>query len=195
MVKQFLKDRLGTIILFVIVIIFVIWGALSIKDAKNNAITFDEDYEAPAATVDFTVPGTYVSVAKTDSLELFYNSAKGTIQVKDLKSGKLWKGVVDEEVYPEMNDKNSQWVAYMQSAVQISYSDLKKRDSGIKTLQSAKDAGFLETQMIENGVAVTYGFLKASDAVIGTHIFLKAKGIVTGVLSFGQKHHHQQNDK
>ena len=159
MVKQFLKDRLGTIILFVIVIVFVIWGVLSINDAKNNAITFDEDYEAPAATVDFTDPGTYVSVAKTDSLELLYNSAKGAIQVKDLKSGKVWKGVVDTEVYPEMEDNNKQWIAYMQSAIQISYSDLKKRDSGIKTLQSAKDAGFLETQMIENGVAVTYGFL------------------------------------
>jgi len=159
MVKQFLKDRLGTIILFVIVIVFVIWGVLSINDAKNNAITFDEDYVAPEATVDFTDPGTYVSVAKTDSLELLYNSAKGAIQVKDLKSGKLWKGVVDTEVYPEMEDKNKQWIAYMQSAIQISYSDLKKRDSGIKQLQSAKDAGFLETQMIENGVSVTYGFL------------------------------------
>ena len=159
MVKQFLKDRLGTIILFVIVIIFVAWGALSIKEAKNNAITYSDDYVAPEATVDFTDPGTYVSIAKTDSLELFFNSAKGTIQVKDLKGGRLWKGVVDAEVYPEFEDKNAQWVAYMQSAVQISYSDLKKRDSGIKQLYSARDAGFMEHQMIDNGVAVTYGFL------------------------------------
>ena len=159
MVKQFFKDRLGTIILFVIVIAFVAWGALSIKEAKNNAITYSDDYVAPEATVNFDDPGTYVSIAKTDSLELFFNSAKGTIQVKDLKSGKLWKGTVDEEVYPQLSKSNKQWVAYMQSAVQISYSDLKKRDSGIKTLQSAKDAGFMEHQLIENGVSVTYGFL------------------------------------
>lgn len=159
MVKQFLKDRLGTIILFVIVIAFVAWGALSIKEAKDNAITYSDDYVAPEATVDFNDPGSYVSIAKTDSLELFFNSAKGTIQVKDLKSGKLWKGTVDEEVYPELSKSNKQWIAAMQSAIQISYSDLKKRDSGIKTIRSASDAGFLEYEMIENGVAVTYGFL------------------------------------
>lgn len=159
MVKQFFKDRLGTIILFVIVVAFVIWGVFSINEAKNNAITFnDDEYVVPEGNVNFDDPGSYVSVAKTDALELFYNSAKGTIQVKDLKSGKLWKGVADEEVYPELNDNNAQWVAYMQSAIKISYNDLKKRDSGVKDAYSARDAAILEYETIENGIAVTYGF-------------------------------------
>lgn len=161
MVKQFIKDRLGTIILFAIVIMFVIWGAFSINEAKQNAITFnDKEYVAPESTVDYTVEGTYVSVAKTDSLELFYNEAKGAIQVKDLKSGYLWKGIVDEEVYPGFQKKNKQWVAYMQSSVTIYYKDLKNRDASLERLFSGKDLGLLEAEFIENGVSVTYGFHK-----------------------------------
>ena len=59
MVKKFLKERLGTIILFVIVIVFLIWGYFSIEEARSNAITYNEDYEAPEGDVDFTIPGEY----------------------------------------------------------------------------------------------------------------------------------------
>ncbi len=159
MVKQFLKDRLGTIILFVIVAIFVLWGVLSIGEARSNAITYnDSEYVVPDSTVDYTVEGTYVSVAKTDSLELLYNEAKGAIQVKDLKSGYLWKSIVDEEVYPELSKKNAQWIAYMQSPITINYNDLKKRDSGTKQIFAGRDLGTLTTEYIENGVSVKYHF-------------------------------------
>lgn len=35
MVKQFLKERLGTIIILLIVIVFVIWGFFSINEALS----------------------------------------------------------------------------------------------------------------------------------------------------------------
>ena len=57
MVKKFLKERLGTIILFVIVIVFLIWGYFSIEEARSNAINYNEDYEAPEGDVDFTIQG------------------------------------------------------------------------------------------------------------------------------------------
>lgn len=158
MVKQFLKERLGTIILFFIVAIFVIWGFVSVSKAKENAITYSDDYEAPEANVDFTDAGKYVSIAKTDSLELLYNEAKGAIQVKNLENGYLWKGICDKEVY-DIDSLGAQWSAELQSPIIISYNDLKKRDSGVKTIRAGKDAAYLETQYIDNGVAVTYGFL------------------------------------
>jgi len=160
MVKQFLKERLGTVILFVIVIIFVIWGVLSIKQARNNAITFTDDYEEPEGNVDFDAPGTYVSIAKTDRLELFYNEAKGAIQVKDLESNYLWKAICDEEVY-DLKNINKQWSAYLQSPITITYNDLKKRDSGPRTVYAGRDCKFLSQEYIDNGVAVTYGFTTA----------------------------------
>lgn len=158
MVKKFIKERLGTIVLFAVVIIFVIWGFASVNKAKENAITYSDDYEAPEGNVNFDDAGRYVSIAKTDSLELFYNEAKGTIQVKNLENGYLWKGVCDNEVY-DLDSLGKQWLAEVQSSIIISYNDLKKRDSGVKTIRSGKDAGFLETEYIENGVSVTYGFL------------------------------------
>ena len=158
MVKQFLKERLGTIILLVLVAIFVIWGFASVNKARENAITYDDSYEAPEGNVDFTDAGRYVSIAKTDSLELFYNEAKGAIQVKNLKNGYLWKSICDNEVY-NLDDLGAQWQAELQSPIIISYNDLKKRDSGVKTIRAGKDAGFLKAEYIENGVAVTYGFL------------------------------------
>lgn len=158
MVKQFIKERLGTIILLAIVVIFVVWGLISVDKARDNAITYSDDYEAPEGNVDFSNAGRYVSIAKTDSLELFYNEAKGAIQVKNLKNGYLWKGICDDEVY-NLDDLNTQWAAELQSPIIISYNDLKKRDSGVKIIRAGKDAGFLEAEYIENGVSVTYGFL------------------------------------
>lgn len=156
--KQFVLDRLGTIILFVLVIIFVVWGFFSVKEARNNAITYSEDYVAPDGNRDLDDPGVYVSVAKSDTLELFYNASKGAIQVKDLKSGHLWKSIVDEEVYQGLSKLNKQWRNYTTSPITIAYNDLKKRDSGVRTGYAASDAKLLESESIANGVSVTYGF-------------------------------------
>ena len=72
MVKKFLKERLGTIILFVIVIVFLIWGYFSIQKARSNAITYNEDYEVPEGSVDFTIPGEYVSGSPNGMGGAFY---------------------------------------------------------------------------------------------------------------------------
>lgn len=160
MVKQFLKERLGTIILFVIVVIFIVWGVISINAARNNAITYKIDYEAPEANVDSEDPGTYVSIARTDTLELFFNEAKGAVQVKNLSNGYLWKSICDNEVY-DLESLNKQWAYYLQSPITISYNDLQKRDSGSRTVYAARDCDWMESKAIENGVSVVYGFTKA----------------------------------
>ncbi len=158
MVKKFLKERLGTIIFLLILAAFVLWGSASIKEAKNNAITFSDEYEAPEKTADLLGEGEYVSIAKTDSLELLYNDVKGAIKVVNLENGYVWKSIADEETC-NLKKMNKQWAAHLQSAITIKYNDLKKRDSGAKQLYAGKDCGYLESNLIENGVAVTYGFL------------------------------------
>lgn len=157
MVKRFIKERLGTIIFFAIVCLFVVWGVARIDKARQNAITYDDNYEEPEATADLLQEGKYVSVAKTDSLELFYNDTKGTIQVKNLKNGYVWKSIVDKDVY-DVDSLNNYWTKYVQSAITITYNDLKRKDAVAKNLFSCGDCKSLTTEYITNGVSVTYGF-------------------------------------
>lgn len=157
MVKQFIKERLGTIILFALVIIFVIVGVFSINRARQNAITYKEDYKAPAATANLLEAGSYKSVAKTDSLELLYNETKGAIQVKDLKSGYKWRSVVDDTVVP-LDSLTKYWLSIVQSPIGIAYNDLKQRDVSARTVYAGNDCKILNTEYIANGVSVEYGF-------------------------------------
>ena len=157
MVKRFLKERLGTIIFFAIIVIFVVWGVAKIGQARANAITYKEDYVEPEANADLMQDGKYVSIAKTDSLELFYNETKGAIQVKDLKSGYVWKSIVDNDVY-DLESLNNLWKGSVQSPIGITYNDLKKRDTAPRQTYAGSDCKWLVTEYIPNGVAVEYGF-------------------------------------
>jgi hypothetical protein len=160
-IKEFLKERIGTIIFLTIVAVLVIVGIVSINKARQKAITYNDTYEAPEATANLLDEGEYVSIFKNDKLELFYNDVKGAIQVKDLENGILWKSIVDEEVYSKVNKQSKLWTQIMNSAVYIKYNNLKKKDSAVVEAYAAKDCGYLESEYLPNGVAVTYGFLKA----------------------------------
>ncbi|MBP5153347.1 MAG: hypothetical protein ILP13_10605, partial [Lachnospiraceae bacterium] len=95
MIKKFLKEKIGTIIFVVIVAALILWGTLSVKKAQSNAITFTEDWEAPESTLDLSAEGTYKSIAKSSKAELLYNEAKGSIWLKNLETGYIWKGICD----------------------------------------------------------------------------------------------------
>lgn len=157
--KKFLKEKIGTIIFLILVIGLVAYGFLKIQKAKENAITYSNLYDAPEANVDTSDPGKFVSVAKTEHTELFFNFERGTIQVKDLDTGFVWKGYCDDEDY-DMKSISKKWRAYLQSSITITYNDLKKRDASPQKVNSYSDATWMETEVIENGVACTYGFLK-----------------------------------
>lgn len=159
-ILQFLKDQIGTIIFLVVVAVFLLIGVFKIKEAKSNAITFSSDYVEPEKTANLLDDGEYVSIASNDTLELFYNYTKGAIQVKDKRTGHLWKSIADSEVFSNLNKSNSLWKANLQSAIHIKYNSLKRRDSGVVEAYAGKDCGYLEATLIENGVEVKYGFLK-----------------------------------
>lgn len=161
MVKQFIKERLGTIILFALVVIFVIWGVFSINKARQNAITYKdkENYVEPKATADLTEAGSYKSVARTDSLELLYNETKGAIQIKDLKSGYIWRSVVDDNVVP-MDSLTKYWSPIVQSPIGIAFNNLKQRDVSARTVYAGNECKILNTEYITDGVSVEYGFTK-----------------------------------
>lgn len=158
MIKKYLKERLGLIIFLVIALVLVIWGAISISIARKNAITYKEEYVPAEGNVDFNAVGSYKTVVENEKMELLYNEAKGTIQLKDKANGYIWKSVVDKELY-DLDGINQQWAAYLQSIVTISYNDLEKRDAPPVKAYSAKDCNDLSVEYLENGVAVTYGFL------------------------------------
>ncbi len=159
--KNWAKSKIGTIIVLALVAIMVIAGTLSIKKARENAITYTDEYEAPEKTADLLSDGEYKSVAKTDKLELFFCAEKGTIQVLNRESGHLWEAVPNADVCAA-NGLAMKKVAEKrtQSALVISYCDLKKKNAEQVTLYSATDCGYLDYKTIENGVSVTYGFLK-----------------------------------
>lgn len=156
-VKTFLKERWGTVVFFVIVAAFGLWGYFSVTHATASAVTYNTEYTAPEGNTDYSQEGTYVSIAKTDRLELLYNEAKGAIQVKNLKTGYVWKGIADNEVY-DLSSVAGQWNAYLQSPIVITYNDLSKRDSSMVKQYAGRDALKLDYKLIDNGVAVTYGF-------------------------------------
>lgn len=159
MLKFWAKERIGTFILFGIVIIVVIVGVIQVNNHKKNAvITEYEDY-VPRETnmAEKAEIGEYKSIAKNDKLELFYEDVMGTIQVKNLENGHLWKGVVDEEVYAKVNKSNAQWKHYMKSAFSITLNDLDNRDAKPATMYAHRDVDWIETTYIENGVSVEYG--------------------------------------
>ncbi|MBO7402810.1 MAG: hypothetical protein J6U10_07455 [Lachnospiraceae bacterium] len=158
-IKEFLKERIGTIIFLTIVVVLVAVGIYRINKARQNAITYTDDYEVPEATANLLDAGEYVSIFKNDKLELFYNDVKGAIQIKNLENGHLWKSIVDEEVYEKLNKQSKLWTAIMNSAISIKYNNLKKKDSAVVEAYAAKDCGYLESEYLPNGVAVTYGFL------------------------------------
>ncbi len=157
MIKKFFKEKLGSIVFFLIVILIVAWGLISVNNARANAVTYNTDYTAPEANVDLEAAGSYRSVAKTDQLELLYNEAKGTIQVRNLESKYLWRSVADDSMY-DMSSVNEQWTAYLTSPITVAYKNLEKRDAAARTLYAAKDCTWRETEYKTNGVRVTYGF-------------------------------------
>lgn len=172
MIKKFLKEKRGTIIFLIIVGALILWGVSSVDAARKRAVTYNTNYVEPEGNVDPKAEGEYKSIAKTSGAELFYNEAKGSIWLKNLETGYIWKGVVDTEVY-DVKSAGKVWSAYMQSAITITYNDLKNRDAPPKTIYSGKDMGWLESEYIDNGVSVTYGFLKPG-------IFLTVEYVLDG---------------
>lgn len=156
MVWKFIKERIGSLILLVIVLVMVIWGYVSIQIAKGSVRISSEEYVAPEKTANLDAAGTYVSVAKNDNVELLYDAANGSIQLKNLRNGYLWKSVVDDDVYS--GKLNARWSSYMKSAITISYSNIDNRDAKYNPMYSGRDVTILETEYLDNGVSVTYGF-------------------------------------
>ncbi len=157
--KKFLKEKIGTIIFLILAILVVFIGYHSINKAKENAITYNTDYEAAESNIP-EGDGEFVSIAKSDKLELFYNDVTSLIQVKDLESGYVWNGYCDNDEYPGMSKLSKKWKAYLQSTIAITYNDLKKRDAAPQKVYASTDAKWRSSELIENGVSITYGFTK-----------------------------------
>ncbi len=157
--KAWAKSKIGTGIVLLILGAFLLAGYFGLKRARENAITFEDNYEAPEATANLLGAGEYKSIAKNDKLELFFNETRGSIQIKNLEDGHIWSSIVDDSVIDMKLIKNKDMINRVQSAITVSYMDLKKRDSLPQDLR-AKDCGSLEFTYIDNGVSVTYGFLK-----------------------------------
>jgi len=161
--KRYLKDNRATLIFFGIVIIFVTWGLISVAIAKAGAkIVSYADYvprevtHDPAEVID--VAYNYELVASDDNLELYFDYAHATVQVKDKKTNFLWKGVVDEEVYDKYRGHNEAWLNKMSSSITVMYNDLEARDGRAAELTHAGNCDYLESKKIDGGIEVLYGF-------------------------------------
>lgn len=158
MMRQYIKKRMGTIIFYGVIILFVLYGFISINNAKKNAIAeINYTYDGPESNVDSNIPVNYKKIASSKNLELYFDEGKGNIQVKNTDSGYIWKGIIDEKDYP-ISKLNKQWNAYLQSMFTISYNDIEKRDAPPAVVYAGKDCDYLEVNYIENGVEVKYGF-------------------------------------
>ena len=129
---------------------------LIISIAFANFIGFEITAEADTAAVTELSPD-YKSYAKTKYLELFVDESKGTIAVKDLRNGYIWKSVVDQDMY-DLNSLNDQWKMYLQSIMAINYIDLSKRDTSPSRTFSSSDTTKINVSKINNGAIIEYNF-------------------------------------
>ena len=162
-IKRYFKDRLGTIIVFAIAVIFVVWGIISVQIAKANAQPVNyKDYVPREATQDpkevAKLEYDYKLVASDEKLELYFDYTHATIQLVDKETNYTWKGSVDEEVFPNFRRSNDLWKSKMTSSILITYNDMKARDGLSTEISSAAACDYLEVTEIENGVSVLYGF-------------------------------------
>jgi hypothetical protein len=158
MVKQYIKKNLGSILFYLLVVLFILYGFVSITIARSNAIAkVSYSYEAPEGNVNPEIPSSYKKIAVSENIELYFDEGKGNIQVKNTDTGYIWKGIVDDEMYP-VSKLNKQWSAYLQSMFTISYNDVGKRDAPPSTVYAGRDCDYIEVNYLENGVEVKYGF-------------------------------------
>lgn len=161
--KRFLRDNRATIIFLAVIIVFVVWGLISVAVAKSNAVIVSyDDYVAREVTHDpatvFNTAYNYELVASDENLELYFDFTHATVQVKDKVKNYVWKGVVDSDVYEKFPKANALWKNTMSSSILISYNDLEARDGRAAELTHAGDCDYLETRKIDNGVEAVYGF-------------------------------------
>ncbi|MBE5949430.1 MAG: hypothetical protein E7261_10445 [Lachnospiraceae bacterium] len=164
-IKRYFKERMGTLIIFAIAIIFVIWGVISIQIAKRNAagtaVNY-KDYVAREATHNpaevFAQEYNYQLIASDDKLELYFDYDHLTVQVVDKASNHTWKGAVDGDVYADFRRSNELWKYKMSSSILITFNDMKQRDGMSTELNHAGDCDYRIVTNIENGVSVEYGF-------------------------------------
>jgi hypothetical protein len=159
MVLQFIKRRLPTVITLLLLAFLVTWGIVSVNNSKKAGMTSElSSYSPPEANVNPDDDGSYEDVAKSGNLTLRYNESKGAVQVVDSSNGYTWKSIVDDDVYATA-ELNRQWASYLKSILTVSYNNMLKRDSPSAKIFSNSDCNYLETEYLENGVSVKYGFL------------------------------------
>lgn len=157
MMKQVIRKRLGTIIFYMLVLIFIIYGWFYISQAKKNSLVEETDnYQMQEPNVEGNKTAVYKKIAGSGNLELYFEEGKGTIRVKNTDSGYIWKSIVEDEDYPK--DKlNQQWKTYLGSMLTISYNNKSKRDAP-PAVAYGGDCDYIKVNYIDNGVQVKYGF-------------------------------------
>jgi len=156
--KNFLRQRLGSVILLFLATVFVAWGIFSINRAiANSPGRMVWDYTPPEPNVDGDAVGEYVLIAQSGFLRLFFNDTNGAIQIEDTTNGFIWESVATDEIY-NIGRLNPLWAARVQSPLALSFNNMQHRDAPPAMLFSQRDMDYMEVEYLNNGVAVVYGF-------------------------------------
>lgn len=148
-------------ILWIAALVAVVIVALRIRehfpaqsDAGTVAATAKQD-EAGMAELTLLAPDEgFVKAAETERLELLYRSRDSAIQVKDKRSGYLWRSA-----YPLKDAKvegNDLWKADSQSIFHISYTNPNTPTLEVLESNSVALQPKMESKPIENGISVHY---------------------------------------
>ena len=159
MFKDWLRQRIGSVIVLLAIGVFALWGVISINNALATSpgrLTWS--FTPPEANVDRDDRGEYVLVSESGNIQLMFNSARGTIQVVDTTNGHIWHSVINEDIY-DIGRLNPLWTAYLQSPLVVEFNNLQHRDSPPVRLFTYRDMAYMQWELINGGVAVTYGFL------------------------------------
>jgi len=111
-----------------------------------------------AAPVTAAFPDGYEQAAETSGLILYLNRANGGFAVYDKKGGHIWKALADEDSFYKYDSATPITKSNMNSIFTFSYSDLSRKETNIRAVESNNANVTLDITDIAGGARLKYYF-------------------------------------
>lgn len=202
-----LKRKLLAAILGVSIVLSsgVVWSE-GTEDTKAPAQTPEEggseeetggDGETPAEPVtEEEALAEMKEIAKSDSLTLYFNETKCFFAVKNNKSGYIWWSTpYDYESDGIAKDPQKTTMASLFTFKPLDVENNSLPDSAVKSYDATGKAVTFETEYIENGVKITYSFIRRYFMEIPISIILDGDKVKVRIISDEIKEKTKANAK
>lgn len=163
--KSILKTVFGTGAIAFVILAVVLWGksggdVLSDNAAKGNSLPLDTSgmkhvvYTETADADD----GSFIKVASSEHLDLYYRESDGSIAVKDRRNDYDWVSSADKSKLDNFDQINEMWKYKISSLLNIKYFDSMKNQGVPVETNALKDNAMMACKPTGNGINIRYVF-------------------------------------